>query len=138
MQISSCISVCTAIFKYLEFQYPGSTFLRNEYHRAYTNTIGGSRGVPAHAPLHDPILSFSHTFLPKSARIRGSHPPNGSTPPYGKSWICQCIPNNTISPCILIYTAIISVISCIHKCQHINALSLCILLHYHHAYVYTW
>ena len=38
MQISSCISVCMAIFKGLEFQYPGSTILRNEYRHAYTYT----------------------------------------------------------------------------------------------------
>ena len=39
-------------------------------------SIGGSRGAcPAHAPLWDPILSFSHTFSLKSAHIRGPHPP---------------------------------------------------------------
>ena len=52
--------------------------------------LGG--GVPgACHPLRDPILSFSHTFSPKSAHVRGPHPPNGSMPPYGKSWICHCI-----------------------------------------------
>ena len=40
---------------------------------------GGSRGHHQHAPPQwDPILSFSHTFLPKSTRVRGWHPPNGS------------------------------------------------------------
>ena len=38
---------------------------------------------PACAPQQDPILSFSHTFLLKSIRIRGSCPPNGSAPPMG-------------------------------------------------------
>ena len=32
-------------------------------------------------PSWDPIFSFLHTFLAKSAYVRGSHPPlNGSTP----------------------------------------------------------
>ena len=45
--------------------------------------IGGSRGRCAGRtpPLWDPILSFSHTFLSKSAHVGGPHPPNGSTPP---------------------------------------------------------
>ena len=52
---------------------------------------GGRGGVPgARHPLWDPILLFSHTFSPKSARIGGPHPPNGSMPPYGKSWIRHC------------------------------------------------
>ena len=38
--------------------------------------IGGSRGGAAGAALQqDPILSFSHTFLPKSAHIEGRRPP---------------------------------------------------------------
>ena len=38
--------------------------------------IGRSRGAcPAHASLWDPILSFSHTFSPKSAHIGGACPP---------------------------------------------------------------
>ena len=42
-------------------------------------------GVPGARPLPpwDPILPFSHTFLPKSTLIRGPRPPpppNGSTP----------------------------------------------------------
>ena len=45
-------------------------------------SIGGSRGVPgARPPLWDPILSFSHTFLLKSAHVGGPRPPNGCTPP---------------------------------------------------------
>ena len=45
--------------------------------------IGGSRGAcQAHAPpIRDQILSFLHTFLPKSTHVGGPHPPNGSTPP---------------------------------------------------------
>ena len=45
--------------------------------------IGGSRGgVPGARPLWDQILSFLHTFLPKSTHVEGRHPPpNGSTPP---------------------------------------------------------
>ena len=35
---------------------------------------------PAHAPPWDPILSFSHTFLPKSAHVGGPCPPNGCMP----------------------------------------------------------
>ena len=39
--------------------------------------IGGSRGRARHMPppLRDQILSFSHTFLPKSTHVRGPHPP---------------------------------------------------------------
>ena len=50
--------------------------------------IGGSRGAcPVHIPPPwDPILSFSHTFSPKSAHVGGPRPP-----PYGKSWIRHCI-----------------------------------------------
>ena len=36
------------------------------------------RGPP---PQQDQFLSFSHTFSPKSVRVRGWHPPNGSAPP---------------------------------------------------------
>ena len=35
----------------------------------------------------DPILSYSHTFPPKSAHIGGRCPP---PPPNGKSWIRHC------------------------------------------------
>ena len=47
--------------------------------------IGGSRGAcRAHAPLWDPILSFLHTFSPKSGHIGGPRPPNGvHAPPTG-------------------------------------------------------
>ena len=41
----------------------------------------GGGACPAHAPLWDPILSFSHTFSPKSAHARGPRPPNGCMPP---------------------------------------------------------
>ena len=37
----------------------------------------------ARLPLWDPILSFTHTFSPKSASIGGPRPPNGCTPPTG-------------------------------------------------------
>ena len=69
---------------------------------------GGGGAYRAHAPLWDPIISFLHTFSLKSTsvggpcpplpcrtkffhfcthfqqkvpRVRGPHPPNGSTPP---------------------------------------------------------
>ena len=39
------------------------------------------QNLPPHTPIRDPILSFSHTFSPKSARIGGQCPPqNGSMP----------------------------------------------------------
>ena len=44
--------------------------------------IGGSRGVcQVHIPPWDPILSFSHTFLLKSACIGGPHPLMGPHAP---------------------------------------------------------
>ena len=45
--------------------------------------LGGGGGMPgARHPLWDPILSFLHTFSPKSAHIGGPcPPPNGCTPP---------------------------------------------------------
>ena len=39
---------------------------------------GGARHTP---PLWDPILSFLHTFSPKSAHVGGPRPLNGCTPP---------------------------------------------------------
>ena len=49
-------------------------------------------GVPGARPLQDPVLSFSHTFLAKSARIGGPQPHLiGPHPPYGKSWIRHCV-----------------------------------------------
>ena len=42
--------------------------------------------------LWDPILSFLHTFSPKSTHVGGPRPPNGCTPPYGKSWIRHWYP----------------------------------------------
>ena len=38
---------------------------------------------PAHAPLLDPILSFSHAFSLKSARVRGQRPLTNPRPPMG-------------------------------------------------------
>ena len=48
-------------------------------------TIGGSRGAPPARtpPKQDPILSFSHPFLPKSAHVGGQCPP---TAPYPPQW----------------------------------------------------
>ena len=45
--------------------------------------IGGSRGACwVHTPLWDPILLFSHTFLPKRTCIGGPCPPlTGPCPP---------------------------------------------------------
>ena len=46
-------------------------------------TIGGSRGGHcqcAPPPQQDPILSFSHTFLPKSAKVGGWCPPPMENP----------------------------------------------------------
>ena len=42
-----------------------------------TNTLVGlhTKISGAFRPLRDPILSFSHTFSPKSARVRGPRPP---------------------------------------------------------------
>ena len=41
-------------------------------------------------PQQDQFLLFSHTFSPKSVRVGGWHPSNGSVPPLnGKSWICH-------------------------------------------------
>ena len=37
--------------------------------------------LPALAAQQDPILLFLHTFLPKSACVRGQRPPNSSVPP---------------------------------------------------------
>ena len=44
-------------------------------------------------PLQDPILSFSHTFSPKSTHIRGRRAPNGSMPPNWKSCIGHWSPS---------------------------------------------
>ena len=39
---------------------------------------GGSRQVPAAPPQWDPILSFLHVYLPKSAHVGGRRPPPGN------------------------------------------------------------
>ena len=51
------------------------------------------QNFPAHAPPPwDPILTFSHTFSPKSACVGGPCPKKlVHAPLYGKSWICPCI-----------------------------------------------
>ena len=47
------------------------------------SVIGGSRGGLPH-PLWDPILSFLHTFSPKSAHVGGPCPPQWvHAPPMG-------------------------------------------------------
>ena len=73
------------------------TILKMEEITINDHVIDESRGdVPVARPLPDPILSFSHTFLLKSTCVRGPcPPPNGSTPPCGKSWIRHCM----CSPC---------------------------------------
>ena len=38
-------------------------------------------GPPAPPSKHDPIIPFSHTFLPKSARVGGRRPSMGRRPP---------------------------------------------------------
>ena len=46
--------------------------------------IGRSRGrCRCMPPQQDPILAFLHTFLPKSAHIRGWHPPMARHPTTG-------------------------------------------------------
>ena len=43
---------------------------------------GGTAGMhPPPPPQQDPILSFSHMFLPKITHVRGWCPPNSSVPP---------------------------------------------------------
>ena len=60
-------------------------YTQNSSHIPAAVCIGGSRGAPPARPNpppeQDPFLSFSHTFLPKSACVRGQHPPDGSAPP---------------------------------------------------------
>ena len=68
--------------------------------------IGGStykisRRTP---PLRDPILSFSHTFSPKSAHIGGPRPSpdTGPRPHCDKSWVRRCpvaFPQNIVCAC---------------------------------------
>ena len=61
-----------------DYRYVGGPF----FYKIVVQGIGGSRGAPpAHPPQQDPILSFLHTFLPKSAHIGGRRPPKGSAPP---------------------------------------------------------
>ena len=66
----------------------------SDYHRGarlalvIQDLIGGSRRGRAGRtpPLRDPIISFWHTFSPKSTRVRGPRPPTGNlgsaTGPY--------------------------------------------------------
>ena len=51
----------------------------------WTNySIGGSRGHAWSTPsLQDPVLSFPHTFSPKSARVGGPRPLTGPHHPTG-------------------------------------------------------
>ena len=54
-----------------------------QFHRKVSaSEVGG--GGAASAPLQRvPILSFSHTFLPKSAHVGGQRPQTGRRPPTG-------------------------------------------------------
>ena len=56
------------------------------YESTKSEIIGGSRGRSGGRPP-DPILSFSHTFSPKSARVGNRRSLNGVRAPKGKSWI---------------------------------------------------
>ena len=85
------MSVTPRAAKQLGSAYLGNIECRDCFHlreawsvRALADLGGG--GVPgARHPLWDSILSFLHTFSPKSACIGGPCPPNECTPPYGKS-----------------------------------------------------
>ena len=53
-----------------------------DYLKSETYSLADPGGAAARAPQQDQFLSFSHTFSPKSVRIRGWRPPpNGSAPP---------------------------------------------------------
>ena len=61
---------------------------------AFGRGIGRSRGCCRHVPppQQDPILSFSHIFLLKSAHVGGRRPQRLGTPlPNGKFWIRYCV-----------------------------------------------
>ena len=78
--------------KYVHIKYVQTLILMTLMLTMYNGTsiIGRSRGACwVHAPPWDPILLFLHTFLLKSAHVGGPRPPNRSTPPHGKSWICH-------------------------------------------------
>ena len=63
--------------------------LKLALHKALADLGGCVPGT--RQPLWDPILSFSHTFSPKSACVGGPHAPlTDARPPYGKSWIHHC------------------------------------------------
>ena len=85
MSVSSA-SVCFC-FAVINF---GSSFLKERLMYFLNKPLADLGGVPGARPLWDPILSFLHTFSPKSAHIGGPCPPNGCMPPYGKSWIHHC------------------------------------------------
>ena len=53
--------------------------------------LGGGGRARHTPPMRDPILSFLHTFLPKSAHVGGPHPPMVPRPPYGKSLFRHCV-----------------------------------------------
>ena len=59
-------------------------------------SIGRSRGCHWHTPSQqDQFLLFLHTFLPKSVRIRGWHPPMGWCPPMGNPGSTTVFPYST-------------------------------------------
>ena len=52
---------------------------------------GGGGGVPgARPPMGPNSFIFTYIFAKKCLCRRSTLPPNGSTPPYGKSWIRHC------------------------------------------------
>ena len=63
--------------------------------------------MPAHAPLHDPVLLFLHTFSLKSAHVGGQNPPKmGPRPPLRKILdpaLAYVVPLMYIA-CILMFT----------------------------------
>ena len=78
------------LYKRQSLHVEGNLLFSPEPKQRSMEYIGRSRGVllvHAPPPQQDPILSFLHTFLPKSTHVGGWHPPKGSAPPNGKSWI---------------------------------------------------
>ena len=59
----------------------------------FTPFIGRSRGgMPGTcSPMGPNSFIFAYIFTKKHPHQRSMHPPNGCTPPYGKSWIHHCL-----------------------------------------------
>ena len=73
---------CGAVCTYVHIGLKRTRSVLEKIYRIYyaLADLGGMPGT-CH-PLWDQILSFLHTFSPKSARIRGPHPPpTGARPP---------------------------------------------------------